>query len=527
MLISLYEMMLGKHLAQATNNLNKRTMGGWLSASLLLMFALCSQAFALPVSYTYDNLNRLTEANYNSGQQVITYKYDAAGNILSKTIAVTEQHADSDGDGIPDVWEMANFGNLTTANATTDTDGDGLLDIDEYKDGTDPNNKDTDGDGFSDGEEVRDGSNPLMINDTPNNHRPYTPVILPLSAKVALHAQAFDTQNFADPDQLQGDYLAASRWEVSTDKNFSKGHIVFNKILKKGTNDKEVDYRRLRIPDDILLKATSYWVRTRHQDRVGLWSAWSVSVPFSTLATDPNDKDNNGIDDRHQVIGYTDTNSNGIDDSKEGIRDLYEAQGSTTVGMHAGSGTLGGITAVPDTDIPSALMPANAMTYGLFSFRVDGLPVDAANPATTDVTFYFPKPLPSGTKWYKYDPASNTMTDFTANVAFTGNQATVTLTDGGAGDADGVINGVIVDPSGPTLPAASSTGNGNGSSNGNTNAASSGGGGGGGGGGCSLTTDKKNAIDPVLPLLLLWSLAYLMRRRRVRVLGKRPPSPGA
>lgn len=510
-------------MVQATNNSNKRSTGGWLIASLLLALALCSQAFALPVSYTYDKLNRLTEVNYNTGQQVITYSYDAAGNI--KTRKIMDKNAkgvpvtsglDSDDDGIPDAWEIANFGNLTTANATTDTDGDGLLDIDEYKDGTDPNNKDTDGDGFSDGEEVRDGSSPLMINDTPDNHRPYTPVILPLSAKVALHAEVFDTKDFADPDQLQGDYLAASRWEVSTDKNFSKGHIVFNKILKKGTDNKEADYRRLRIPDDILLKATSYWVRTRHQDRVGLWSAWSVSVPFSTLTTDPNDTDNNGIDDRYQVITYTDTNGNGVADSTEGIHAFHEAEGSTTVGMRAGSGTPGGLTALPDTDIPSSLMPTNAMPYGLFSFRVDGLPVDVANPATTDVTFYFPKPLPSGTKWYKYDPASNSMTDFTANVAFTGNQATVTLTDGGAGDADGVINGVIVDPSGPTLPVASSTGNGNGSSNGNTNAASSG----GGGSGCSLTTDKKNAIDPILPLLLLWSLVYLMRRRGIRVLKK-------
>ena len=48
--------------------------------------------------------------------------------------------ADSDGDGLPDDWELAQFGNLTTANATSDTDGDGTSDLAEYLAGTSPTN---------------------------------------------------------------------------------------------------------------------------------------------------------------------------------------------------------------------------------------------------------------------------------------------------------------------------------------------------------------------------------------------------
>ena len=48
--------------------------------------------------------------------------------------------ADSDGDGLPDNWELANFGNLTTANATSDFDGDGTSDLSEYLAGTSPVN---------------------------------------------------------------------------------------------------------------------------------------------------------------------------------------------------------------------------------------------------------------------------------------------------------------------------------------------------------------------------------------------------
>jgi hypothetical protein len=46
--------------------------------------------------------------------------------------------ADTDGDGIPDAWELRYAGNLTTMNGTTDSDGDGKKDIDEYRADTNP-----------------------------------------------------------------------------------------------------------------------------------------------------------------------------------------------------------------------------------------------------------------------------------------------------------------------------------------------------------------------------------------------------
>jgi len=55
---------------------------------------------------------------------------------------------------------MSIFGDLTTASDTTDFDGDGLLDIDEYRNNTDPKNPDSDGDGMTDGYEVANGLDP-------------------------------------------------------------------------------------------------------------------------------------------------------------------------------------------------------------------------------------------------------------------------------------------------------------------------------------------------------------------------------
>ena len=46
---------------------------------------------------------------------------------------------DEDGDGMADPWEIENFGNTTTADATTNQDKDGALDFQEYLALTDPN----------------------------------------------------------------------------------------------------------------------------------------------------------------------------------------------------------------------------------------------------------------------------------------------------------------------------------------------------------------------------------------------------
>ena len=65
---------------------------------------------------------------------------------------------DTDGDGLPDVWEYNYFPNdLTKLSATGDYDNDGLTDLAEFQRGSDPTKADTDGDGLSDLVETRTG----------------------------------------------------------------------------------------------------------------------------------------------------------------------------------------------------------------------------------------------------------------------------------------------------------------------------------------------------------------------------------
>ncbi len=69
---------------------------------------------------------------------------------------------DTDGDGIPDLWEKWTHGKKLVADSNLDRDEDGLADLEEFQNQTDPRTADTDGDGFSDYFEVSNGMNPLV-----------------------------------------------------------------------------------------------------------------------------------------------------------------------------------------------------------------------------------------------------------------------------------------------------------------------------------------------------------------------------
>lgn len=78
------------------------------------------------------------------------YQFNEATGVLSRI------STDSDGDGLPDAWEYANFGNGNLSQTgSDDPDNDFASNLTEYEAGSNPNNPasypDTDGDGLNDG----------------------------------------------------------------------------------------------------------------------------------------------------------------------------------------------------------------------------------------------------------------------------------------------------------------------------------------------------------------------------------------
>lgn len=112
---------------------------------------------------------------------------------------------DTDGDYLPDVWEIEYFGDLTTSDGRGDTDGDRLKDPEELALGTDPTLWDTDGDELADWVEVRLGTNPLLADsdgDGLNDKQEF---------EIGTHPLLWDTDDDGQSDR--DEYIAGTDWE--------------------------------------------------------------------------------------------------------------------------------------------------------------------------------------------------------------------------------------------------------------------------------------------------------------------------
>lgn len=125
-----------------------------------------------------------------------------------------------------------------------------------------------------------------------------------------------------------------------------------------------------------------------------------------------------------------------------------DASGTTpggTVNVVATGGTFVGSTAQFTT--PTSPPSGQSFPFGVFGFTAT-----TTSGGSITITLTYPQALAAGTKVWK--DLNGTWLDWTNNVTISGNTITYTITDGGAGDADGLVNGRITDPLGPSISSA-------------------------------------------------------------------------
>jgi hypothetical protein len=242
---------------------------------------------------------------------------------------------------------------------------------------------------------------------------------------------------FASPDA--SDHHLQTQWVVTrVSGDFCVLDITSSRCLTE-----------LDVPPLLLEENTRYsWV-VRHYGTKGSLSDWSTPIHFTT-GDSGLDGDGNGIPDDQEVGIATDLDRNNIPDAdQDDIRCVTVLEGIGQMAVCASPGIgVTRIASVESTDLAS-IGSKDQFPYdlplGLISFRLEMNEVGGVG----RVRVHFQEPAPHAAKWVKHD-AFNGWQDYSAHAVFADDRFSVEieLQDGGFGDADGVANGIVIDPSG-------------------------------------------------------------------------------
>lgn len=134
--------------------------------------------------------------------------------------------------------------------------------------------------------------------------------------------------------------------------------------------------------------------------------------------------------------------------------EIVTSTGSGTAYFDTNTGALSDLSAVNEASLPAAGKPDLIFPHGFFSFTITDLTLGD----TASVTITLPYAVPVGTQYWKYGPTPNDSTNHWYQLPMGDddgdNMITITLVDGGLGDDDLTLDGVIIDQGGPANPPA-------------------------------------------------------------------------
>ncbi len=447
------------------------------------------------------------------------YRYDWGGGVLSNWGAASQSKGWAaagqynvkaqarDSLGAESAWSGAKTVTISDpAPVVVDTDKDGVPDSqDDFP--NDPNEwADANGNGIGDNADAAAAS-----------QAPDAPVLVsPVDSEAVSTLPVLKTGPFHS--NVAGAVHAKTRWQVFRDEDDTC-------VLDIQSASALVS---LSVPKLVLDEGTAYFWRAQFIDSNGRVSEWSDYEYFATITTDA-DLNLNGIPDVQEVASTADLDKDGLKDSEQTTIKSVKMEGTTVqIGVSIKDcPTAVAVESVESEDprLPDAYAPnkPKRMPFGLINFKI--AVAHPGDPAT--VKLYFSAPAPWRSKWYKYDPIADRWYDFSAYAQFSADRWSITLTlrDGGAGDADGIANGVIVDPAGIVEEEDVPTDGGDG---GPVAGGGSGGGaasGGGGGGGCFIAAATSpacaggDAFSGWLAIAGLMGLVWPMLRKHPKRAG--------
>ena len=179
------------------------------------------------------------------------------------------------------------------------------------------------------------------------------------------------------------------------------------------------------------------------------------------LNVNERDTDGDGADDRAEGTG--DANNDGLTDANDAntltipttlgeqltvISDLGRFRGGTWRPLPPGGGSGGGGSG--GAALPTAGPPGRYLTTeGAVSFSI----IDLDDGASVTLEALMPPGAPAGEVWWWGTPGGGEGAWGALQATSAAGASTLTLTDGGAGDADGAADGVIVTTLAPALPS--------------------------------------------------------------------------